>query len=421
MADLKLQLQPASFRGVPFQVNAAGVEAGRRVQVHEYPQRDKPWAEDLGRATRAFTVDAFVIGVDYIQQANALIAAAEQEGPGTLVHPWLGSLQVAMKDLLRVNFDASLGQAIVSFSFVEPGELAFPAASNSTPSISQIAADTMCTAGVESFSKTFMVSGLPSFVSDLAGFNISKAFSFAGGLGGSFSPLSAWARQLGGYATTAQSLLGLPLQLGQQVMDWFDLSGIVAALSIGSAGAGPTFATASATRPGTDPLAAMALGIVGLAGNGGAGGVLNAPIPALTATPARRQQIQNNAAINGLVRRAMLAQAVGISSHVDASVQAPALAVRNALCQALDMESLVADDVSYDALQAARRAVWTDLTARASGGARVLDYTPTAVQPALVLAYDRYEDAGRAVELADRNGIVHPGFVPMQALQVLSR
>lgn len=421
MADLIQQLQPASFRGVPFKVIAAGVEAGRRVQVHEYPQRDKPWSEDLGRAARSDTVEAFVIGEDYIAQAKALIAAAEEEGPGTLVHPWFGSMQVTLKEMLRVNFDAELGQALVAFSFVEAGELAFPSAADSTPKLSQIAADNLSAAGAESFSDTFDVTGFPSFVSDLASFNIAKSFGFASTLGGSFAPLSAWARQLGGYATAAQSLMGLPATLGAQIMDWFDLSGIVASLSLGNAFSGPTFATATAAAPTTDPLSAMALGIVGLAGNGGAGGTLNAPVPSLTSTPARQQSVKNNAAINAIVRRGLLAQAVGISSQVDATVQTSAHAVRNAVCRALDLESLIADDASYEALQAARRAVWTDITTRASGGARLVDLTPTEVLPALVLAYDRYEDAARAVELADRNNINHPGFVPMRKLQVLSR
>ena len=54
MARRKLyeDLRPASFRGVSFQVDVASLSAGRRVQVHEYPQRDQPWVEDLGRATR---------------------------------------------------------------------------------------------------------------------------------------------------------------------------------------------------------------------------------------------------------------------------------------------------------------------------------------------------------------------------------
>lgn len=456
---LSILLQPASFRGVPFEVEAAGVEVGRRVQVHEYPQRDTPWTEDLGRATRGFTVDAFVVGEDYIEHAKALMDAAEEEGPGTLVHPWLGTLQVSLKDLLRVRFDASLGHAVIGFSFVEAGELEFPAAADSTPSQSQLAADALCTSAIEDFAADFDIGGLPSFVGDMAGFNLASAIGFAstlggnfsvlnglgslpglgslGGLGGlgnlgglagsflggSFTPLAGWASQLGGYVDAARSLISSPLLLGQSMMDWLDMSGIVASLSIGSASNGPTYATASAPTTGrsADPMAAMATGIVRLAGTGGAGGVFPAPMPSPTATPARQQLVTNTAAINALVRRGLLAQAVGISSHVDAAVQADAHTVRDALCSALDAESLLAGDVSYEALQTARRAVWTDLTVRSSDGARVVDLATNQVQPTLLLAYDLYEDAARESEIAARNGVVHPGFVPITDLQVLSR
>ena len=42
-------LRPASFRGVPFLVDESHVVIGRRVVLHEYPLRDKPYAEDLGK------------------------------------------------------------------------------------------------------------------------------------------------------------------------------------------------------------------------------------------------------------------------------------------------------------------------------------------------------------------------------------
>ena len=40
MTDLFENLRPASFRGVPFQVDGSDMETGRRVQVHEYPQQE---------------------------------------------------------------------------------------------------------------------------------------------------------------------------------------------------------------------------------------------------------------------------------------------------------------------------------------------------------------------------------------------
>ncbi|MEZ2293099.1 DNA circularization protein [Variovorax sp. RCC_210] len=419
--DLAQNLQPASYRGVPFHVDGSTFEAGRRTQVNEYPQRDQPYAQDLGRATRAVVVDAILVGADYIEQANALIAAAEEEGPGTLVHPWLGAMQVSQKTPVRFRFDSGLGKATVSFDFVESGELEFPSALDSTQTQSQLAADSMCTAAAESFSDSFTVDGFSDFVSDMARSNFSAAFDFASSLGGNFSALSGWASQLGALSGNVLQLLADPLGLAQQVMDWFDLSDIVASLAGSNLAAGPTYATSAIVVPRTSALSDMALGIVGLAGNGGASGVLNAPLPALGATSARRQQVVNAGAINGLVRRALLAQAVGMSSVADTTVQTDAHRMRDALCAALDAESLLADDASYEALQIARRAVWTDITARSSGGARLIVVTPNETTPALVLAYEQYEDAGRADEVASRNHVIHPGFVPAIALQVLSR
>lgn len=62
---LSKNLRPASWRGVPFQVDSTDMGAGRRTQLHEYPQRDKPWVEDLGRAAREVAFDGFVTGADY--------------------------------------------------------------------------------------------------------------------------------------------------------------------------------------------------------------------------------------------------------------------------------------------------------------------------------------------------------------------
>ncbi|HSR77153.1 MAG TPA: DNA circularization N-terminal domain-containing protein, partial [Xanthobacteraceae bacterium] len=48
------QLQPGSWRGVPFVMDAAENRAGRRTAIHEYPYRDTVWVEDLGRLPRRF-------------------------------------------------------------------------------------------------------------------------------------------------------------------------------------------------------------------------------------------------------------------------------------------------------------------------------------------------------------------------------
>lgn len=126
-------LRPASWRGVPFEVNGDDAEFGRRVVVHEYPQRDKPYVEDLGRKTRKFALDAWVCahvdnGFDPWAARDALVAAIEEGDVGTLVHPFWGSLQghisnVKVKQTSTVNG----GYVNLQMDFVESGELEFRA------------------------------------------------------------------------------------------------------------------------------------------------------------------------------------------------------------------------------------------------------------------------------------------------------
>ena len=45
-----MALREASFKGAPFHVEETGGQFGRRTVLHEYPFRDLPYGEDLGRS-----------------------------------------------------------------------------------------------------------------------------------------------------------------------------------------------------------------------------------------------------------------------------------------------------------------------------------------------------------------------------------
>ena len=63
-----------------------------------------------------------------------------------------------------------------------------------------------------------------------------------------------------------------------------------------------------------------------------------------------------------------------------------------------------------------------DLTERARDNARLTTRQLLETAPALVLAYDYYEDAERDAEIVSRNAVRHPGFVPASSpLRVLTR
>jgi len=152
----------------------------------------------------------------------------------------------------------------------------------------------------------------------------------------------------------------------------------------------------------------------------------------------------NACAVDALGRQALIAQAVGASSLVGTRIDSPGaglsqgvvaggaavrplisftemVAVRDELIAVIDQESMIASDKVYHALMKARAAVWKDLTTRARENARLTTLTPNEVLPALVLAYDYYEDANREADIVARNGIRHPGFVPVEPLRVITR
>jgi hypothetical protein len=120
------QLQPGSWRGYGFVMTTAETRAGRRVTEHDYPYRDTIWAEDLGKLPRRFAFQAFLIGDDVYQQRDAMIAACEQPGEGTLVHPTLGPVQCVLLDF-AVTDRSERGRVVeLSFAFVVSSTILFP-------------------------------------------------------------------------------------------------------------------------------------------------------------------------------------------------------------------------------------------------------------------------------------------------------
>jgi prophage DNA circulation protein len=115
--------QQASFRGATFKVEADGRASGRRVALHEYPKRNAPYAEDMGRRAVRHTVEGYQIGPDYLGPRDQLIRALEEDGPGMLVHPLLPRMMV-MVDHYAVNESRERGgYCSFTMTFTEAGSI----------------------------------------------------------------------------------------------------------------------------------------------------------------------------------------------------------------------------------------------------------------------------------------------------------
>lgn len=97
---VRLLSAPASFRAVMFHVETGERNSGRRTVLHEYPKRNEPYAEDMGKHARRFNFSGYLIykppggaepassiRYDYVVRRDALYNALEEDDAGWLVHP----------------------------------------------------------------------------------------------------------------------------------------------------------------------------------------------------------------------------------------------------------------------------------------------------------------------------------------------
>lgn len=392
------RLRQASFRGVPFSVDAHEAELGRRVQIHEYPLRDIPLAEDLGRAARRFAVEALLVGVDYDLRRDALVRAAEAPGAGTLVHPNFGELQVQCLRARVREGTSEGGMARVSLEFVEVGAAAWPAEGAGTTAAVIAAGDSATSAAQDGFVKRYSVAGKPGFVAEAAskivGGALTQISSVVGSVRGAADEAAALGRDLQAARADLTTLIYAPASTAQALV-----GSIKQALRL----------VATAPRDAW----AMARTMFRFGADFG---------PMSGTTPSRLAQARNQIELVQLVRVTAAAEASRAVAQMRWATQDEAAEARDEIVETIDDAALVADDALFEALRALRVAVVRDVAARGADRARLARYTPSVTMPALLVAQLVYADGARAAELLNRNPQVrHPLFAPgARALEVLT-
>src|SRR5499427_9529636 len=66
----RAKLMPANFDTFMFHCESGSRENGRRIVTHEFPKKDLPYSEDMGRRAIEFSVRGYII--QYVTDANAL-------------------------------------------------------------------------------------------------------------------------------------------------------------------------------------------------------------------------------------------------------------------------------------------------------------------------------------------------------------
>lgn len=425
----KDRLRPASFKQAAFGVEAHSSEQGRRVVVHEYPGRDKPYVEDLGAKARGFTLRGFVVGKDYQQARDALLDAVNAPGPGQLVHPYFGALRVVCTAVSVSESGEAGGMAVFDLTFVEAGESRYPAAESDPAGNLLDAADTLDGQLAEAFGKWFDLHGLPDFLSRDNLQALTERIQRLTTVGGllDLSKQSPFLRQVRQLLDAVGELSATPAVLGSRIIGLFtDLTG-----SFGQP-LGGIMGLAKAFRTGKREVSR------GLPAN---------PTPYQRAE-SNRQAVQvlfeaaalNAAAATAVVRpddvHIELPQPggnFGGGSNQPSSRIAPkaaaaplfesldeAVALRRLLLAWLDELAPQLPDSAFSAAQDLRAAIVQALPDTENELPRLVDYTPQRPLPVVVLAYRLHGDTRRSSEILRHNPVVHPGFMPVRPLRVLS-
>jgi len=383
-------MQQGTFRGVAFGVKSQDTEGGRRVAKHEYPGRDTPWAEDLGRKARTHSLEMILVGSDYMTRRDAMLTALEKAGAAELVHPWLGRLQVQVETYRLSESTSKGGMATFSITFAEPGQRLFPNSAVSTASEVDKNATAAATASNQAFSDVFTVDTQPAWVGNAAIANMdvatAKISNVVAAMPGVPSALTSFQSSLEALSGSVSSLIHNPLQLANGISN--------AVNEIASVFASPLDALRA-----YDALALF-------------GTTPDTALPTTNSnTPTRKIEANNQQASIAFIQQTAAIEAARASSVATFESSASATAMRDDLAERLDGLADTASDGVYVALMDLRSAVVKDLTSRAAQLPQISQFTPQATLPSLVLAQRLYGDARRESEIVQRNRIHHPSFV----------
>lgn len=402
-------LRRASYKGVSFFVEADHVETGRRLVVHQFPLKDAPYIEDLGRDANKIAVSAYVVSDNADGEEKALRSVCESGGAGRLVLPmevFAAHCEKCKRDFAKDK----LGFVAFSLEFVREGLGAIALPAGFLGSLVGQSVDSLLSALSLRFLAGFSTGGMAGFVRDAA---VAEVEILA--------------------ATLDVVVRGLPLEAARapaiyaQVAALYDDAAVLATTGLVAeklsrtsfVAALPSTASAELVtrlvvvledmRLAVEP-ATMMGSLVPLTDYAPAG-----PIPTPT-TPSRRRIAENAVQLAEVIRMAAVATWAKAAAARVYGDRREAIQARADAAEMFSAELESAGD-------SGRHHAWTELaelngrlaeylTRRIADLAPVIGLEAASSMPSLWWANRLYGGADRAGELIARNRVIHGSFMP---------
>lgn len=385
------RLQPASFRGVSFHIDTASGQGGRRVAVHQYLNQSQHWAEDMGQTAATERLQMFVIGADYDLQREKLFAALNSPGAGKLIHPYLGSMYIQVKDFSWTISTRKGGYCQIDLNYVRAGKRQYPVAKLTSKHQLEQSCDSGKAAIMKDFEAVFKLQRQAQFVQDAATRQLNRLTTAVRTAG---EQVQAVVQAAGNTVQTAAEFAQTPAHILKALDDQLDQA----------------FRTTSNIDDLFSQYQQFSSGLTAVT-------AVNK-----TDTPSRQQLAVNQNVLNQSTMALTCIRMARNISQLSApfSTYSQAIAVRDVLLSQLDTVIEQSSDAAYGPLSELQTALIRHIETVAPGLQQIRSIELQQAEPALVTAHRLYGDIRRTADLISRNNISHPGFMPAgHSLEVL--
>lgn len=405
-------LLDAALDGVPFLYEEVTNEFGRRGEVHEFPGRDEPFAEDLGRAARRYAARAFILGENYTDGRDALRDVLEAGGNHVFTHPYQGDKIVKLIGTARLTeSDKEGGMARFDFTLVEAGVSVEVVLISTDATVKTLAADALEALSEHTkFSLLGAIGDVLSSVSNGINTASSAVRKVNGKIGGALGGIDNISNAIDAFEAELTTLLNTPTALMNKLGALVD--SVLALVSVFEPDANKLGVRVEpvdlvlVTREATADLFGFSTEATA--------------IP----TPTTQSVLEHAAHEAVTIQMQGAALASGAAALADLQLESAdqAQAILEELAEMFEaVLSANVDPEVYEAFAALKAATVGHFTEIAQTLPQVTSYTPPATVPALVLAYELYADPDLDDDLIRRNKIRHPAFVQGgRALEVLA-
>jgi len=382
----------ASFKEYPFFVRSHTTTEGRNVQQNEFVGKEKPFTEDINKKGGIHTFDAYLIDEDYFNERDSFRKILNEEGPGVLIHPYLGRLFVQSGEFAFTETVDEGRMVRFSLTFYETEEEKLPTSKEDVSASLTEASLEVNESALTDFEDGYSLEDQPGFLFDSAvnafetaseKFNSTVEF-----ISESAELVAELAYKQKEFITDLDQFIATPSFLVNYVSDSFDL-------------------LLKSPNPFSRLSAFKSMFDFGEEND-------SIPLPVYpSTTETRKVQIKNDDETKKVMQTIAVSNAAAQVTEVSFASRDDAITQKDELTDKI--ESLLSDetisDETFEKLSNLKAVIIRALPGDGSDLKNIINYETKNTTNSLLVSYDSSESIDTEQDLIDRNEIQEPGEI----------